>query len=156
MDETWNQEVFVKATIGDLATVLGLVEAYYSFDRIPFHLPRVRRALEVLLRDTSLGQVWLIRIDHKDVGYVIFTFGYDLEFGGRQATVTDLYIADEYRGLGLGMSTLKAIETTCRELGVTALELQVESSNKAAQAFYRKAGFDSHDRIPMSKPLFNE
>jgi ribosomal protein S18 acetylase RimI-like enzyme len=38
-------------------------------------------------------------------------------------------------------------------LGIGALELQVERHNLAAQALYRKLGFQPQDRIPMSKIL---
>jgi ribosomal protein S18 acetylase RimI-like enzyme len=86
-------------------------------------------------------------------GYVILTFGGDLEFGGRQATVTDLYIIDGYRRLGLGSKILHFVEETCKELGIKALELQVERKNVAAQTFYCKLGFERHDRIPLSKRL---
>jgi ribosomal protein S18 acetylase RimI-like enzyme len=107
----------------------------------------------VLLRDRSIGRVWLIRRGQEDLGYVILTFGYDLEFGGRQAIVTDLYVVDRYRRLGLGTQTLHFLEETCRKMAIAALELQVERKNVAALAFYRKLGFERHDRIPLSKRL---
>jgi ribosomal protein S18 acetylase RimI-like enzyme len=105
------------------------------------------------LRDSSLGCVWFIRIGGEDAGYVIITFGYDLEFGGRQGTVTDLFIVDRYRRRGLGCETIRFVEGACRELGLEALELQVERKNPGAQAFYRKLGFEPHDRIPLGKRL---
>jgi GNAT superfamily N-acetyltransferase len=76
-----------------------------------------------------------------------------LEFGGPQSTITELYIVDRYRRLGLGTKTLRFVEATCRELGVRALELQVESKNMAAQAFYPKLVFEPNDRITLSKLL---
>ncbi|MBV9181606.1 MAG: GNAT family N-acetyltransferase [Acidobacteria bacterium] len=105
------------------------------------------------MADNSLGRAWLIRFAGCDAGYVIVTFGYDLEFGGRQATLTDLYIVEKYRRMGLGKSALGLVAITCRTMGITTLELQVERHNRAAQAFYRKLGFEEHDRIPMSKSL---
>ena len=144
---------FVRACSADLERVLSFVKTYYEFDAIPFSATEVRSGLEALLRDLSLGQIWLIRVGHEDVGYVVLTFGYDLEFGGPQATITELYIVDRYRRLGLGTKTLRFVEATCRELGVRALELQVESKNMAAQAFYPKLVFEPNDRITLSKLL---
>ena len=48
---------------------------------------------------------------------------------------------------------INLIEGTCRQLGIGALELQVERDNVRAQALYRKLGFRGHERIPMSKTL---
>lgn len=145
--------IFVQASPADLEKVLGLVKKYYEFDGIQFSAHAIKGGLEVLLRDPSIGRVWLIRVGSEDVGYVILTFSYDVELGGRQGTVTDFYIVDGYRRLGLGTKTFRFIETACGELGLGALELQVERKNIVAQAFYRKLGFEPHDRIPLSKLL---
>src|SRR5919108_6683023 len=98
---------FVRTGTSDLERVLTFVKSYYQLDRLPFRAPEIKWGLEALLRDPSRGRVWIIRISHEDVGYVILTFGYDLEFGGRQATITDLYIASRYRRRGLGTETLR-------------------------------------------------
>jgi len=141
------------ADVADLEALLEFVKAYYDFDEIPYRSEKTRTALGILLRDLSLGRVWIIRYGRKAVGHAILTFGYDLEFNGRQATITELFIAPEYRSRGLGGKMVKLIEETCRQMGIGALELQVERDNVRAQALYRKLGFRAHDRIPMSKML---
>lgn len=92
-------------------------------------------------------------LPRNDVGYVILTFGFDLEFGGSTATITELYIAPGYRHGGLGAKTMQRLEALCCELGIQCLELQVERGNIPAQAFYTKLGFVAHDRIPLTKDL---
>jgi ribosomal protein S18 acetylase RimI-like enzyme len=141
------------ADVTDLEALLKFVKAYYEFDEIPYRTGRIRAALRILLKDPSLGRVWIIRCGDKAVGHAILTFGYDLEFNGRQATITELFIAPAYRSLRLGSKMIKLIERTCRQLGIDALELQVERDNVRAQSLYRKLGFSTHDRIPMSKML---
>jgi len=141
------------ADVSDLDALLEFVRAYYDFDGIPYRSERIRIALDILLRDPSLGRVWIIRFGRKAVGHAILTFGYDLEFNGRQATITELFIAPAYRSRRMGSKMIKLIEETCRQLGIAALELQVERDNVRAQSLYRKLGFRTHDRIPMSKML---
>ena len=141
------------ADVSDLDALLEFVKAYYDFDGIPYRSERIRIALDILLRDPSLGRVWIIRFGRKAVGHAILTFGYDLEFNGRQATITELFIAPAYRSRHMGSEMIKLIEETCRQLGIGALELQVERDNVRAQSLYRKLGFRAHDRIPMSKML---
>jgi ribosomal protein S18 acetylase RimI-like enzyme len=141
------------AKSADLETILKFVRAYYRFDGIPYRHRKIRTALRMLLKGPWLGRVWIIRDGKNAVGHAILTFGYDLEFGGRQATITELFIAAEYRSRGLGRKMIKVIEGTCRQLGIGAIELQVERDNVRAQSVYRKLGFRGYDRIPMSKVL---
>ena len=141
------------ADVTDLDASLEFVKAYYDFDEIPYRSERIRTALGILLRDPSLGRAWIIHYGDKAVGHAILTFGYDLEFNGRQATITELFIAPEYRSRRLSSKMIRLIEGTCRRLRIGALELQVERDNVRAQSLYRKLGFHAHDRIPMSKML---
>jgi ribosomal protein S18 acetylase RimI-like enzyme len=78
---------------------------------------------------------------------------FDLEFGGRQATITELYIIPEHRRLGVGRATLLFVEDTLRLLGISVFELQVERDNHAARAFYRAFGMHEHGRVPLSKRI---
>jgi diamine N-acetyltransferase len=87
------------------------------------------------------------------VGYVLFTFGFDIEFGGRFAVITDLYLQPGWRGKGLGAETLRFVAAECQSLGVRALQLEVEQDNVAAQALYRKFGFRQLTRLAMLKRL---
>lgn len=130
---------------------MELIKAYYAFDKIPFHPEKIGPALHELLSDESLGKAWLIQTDGNDAGYVLATFGYDLEFGGRVATITEFYLRPEYRRSGLGTQTVEFVENTLRASGVETLGLHVEHSNREALTFYSKNGFHEHDRIPMSK-----
>jgi ribosomal protein S18 acetylase RimI-like enzyme len=134
---------------------MPLVQAYYEHDGIAFDAAVVRRGLGELLANTSLGGAWLI-FDGESasaIGYFVLTFGFDLEFGGRQATITELYLIPERRRSGVGRAALSFVEETLRSLGIHAFELQVESDNHAARAFYRAFGMREHARIPLSKRI---
>jgi ribosomal protein S18 acetylase RimI-like enzyme len=153
MEFLMKDPTFRSAELSDRDILLSLIRQYYAFDHIEADTDALRPSLETLISDPTLGRIWLIQADNHNqpVGYVILTFGYDLEFGGRQATVTDLYIVPEYRGYGFGFKTLQFIEESCRTLGIRAFELQVKRENLAAQRLYERFGMMAHDRIPMSK-----
>lgn len=142
---------FKLATEADTETLVNFIRKYYEFDHIPFHENEIRAGLPIFLKDPALGRAWLVLSAGKIVGYTIFTFSFDLELGGRLATITDLYFEESQRGKGLGRRTLNHIEEFCRNSGVLALELRVERNNPRAFALYQKFGFKSYDRIPMSK-----
>jgi ribosomal protein S18 acetylase RimI-like enzyme len=74
-----------------------------------------------------------------------------LEFGGRDAFIDELYVRPAYRGQGIGTKVLKFADEVCRSAGVQALHLEVERKNVKAQTFYRKVGFQDHDRYLMTR-----
>src|SRR5260370_22866064 len=93
---------FKAATTADARNLEKWVRAYYKFDGIAFESEAVRPALAVLLKNKSLGKAWFIQRRGRPVGYVVVTLGFDHEFGGRMATVTDLYPEPRRRRTGPG------------------------------------------------------
>jgi GNAT superfamily N-acetyltransferase len=134
----------------DFDRLLRLVAAYYRFDSIAFDTRITGGALRLLLREKSLGRVWVIDSGRELAGYAIVTYNYDLEFGGIEAIMTDLFVAQRHRRKGLGARMIEAVRDFCRREGIGALELQVSRRNDAAQTFYRALGFEALDRIVMS------
>jgi|SRR5271166_180225 len=99
---------------GDWARLLPLVEAYYQFDSIAFDHVVTGRALRRLLRDPSLGRAWIAEAGRSPAGYAILTYNYDLEFGGTQKIITDMFVGSRYRRKGLGTTLIEAICDNCR------------------------------------------
>jgi GNAT superfamily N-acetyltransferase len=125
----------------DHAVLLKLIRAYYRFDKIPFNPRSLNKGLDTLLRNVSQGQAWLMENHKKAVGYAVLTYNFDLEYGGVEGMLTDLYVDKHFRDQGIGSLALFEIEDFCRERGIRAIELQVLRHNRAAETFYRKAGF---------------
>lgn len=142
---------FVRAKAEHAATLLKFVRAYYEFDGIAFDRDSVARGITELIANPSLAEAWLIQDGSELVGHFVLAFGFDLEFGGRQATLTELYLEPHARGRGLGSATLRFAEERLRELGIRTLELQAEHDNTDALRFYERAGFVRETRIPLTK-----
>ncbi|MCL4295042.1 MAG: GNAT family N-acetyltransferase [Anaerolineae bacterium] len=106
-------------------------------------------AVERLVGEDGLGQIWLIHVAGQPVGYMAVTFSYSLEFHGRDALLDELYLHDPYRHLGV--SSLKFAKARSRSLGVNALHVEIERDNLPAQALYRAAGFVDDDSYLMTK-----
>jgi ribosomal protein S18 acetylase RimI-like enzyme len=141
------------AGVEEANRLMDFIQAYYEFDGIPFDAEKIKPPLEELLSDKSLGRAWFIEAEGAPTGFVIATFGFDLEFGGRLATVTELYLHPEYRRKGLGARALELLQDILAKSGMKTLELEVEITNTNAFAFYKKIGFQVHDRIPLSRPI---
>jgi ribosomal protein S18 acetylase RimI-like enzyme len=144
---------FEAAGVSDLDALLALMGEYYAFDRLPFDRDQATRALTALLSDRSLGSVWLILVEAEAAGYLVLTFGYSLEFHGRDAFVDELYIREAFRRSGLGTQAIAFAVEQCRAAGVRALHLEVERANTRAQAFYRTVGFVDHNRYLLTRWL---
>jgi len=125
----------------DHKVLLRLIIAYYRFDKIPFKRESLSRGLDTLLRNLSQGQAWMLETHHKAIGYAILTYNFDLEYGGVEGMLSDLYVAKRFRQRGVGSLALYEIEDFCRERGIRTIKLQVQHHNQSANTFYRKTGF---------------
>ena len=140
------------AALDDLATVLPRTRDLNAHEGIAIDAPTLEAALERLLRDPSLGGVWLIERERVAIGYAIVTFGYDLEFGGRDAFLTELWVDPDARGRGAGSAALELLGPELRALGVRALHLQVRPENPALR-LYQRQGFVVSPRLIMTQRL---
>lgn len=132
---------------------MPLIEAYYAFDEIRFEERAIRRGLQELLVDSPFGGLWLIEHELEVAGYFVLTLGFDLEFGGRVGTLTELFLVPSARRRGFGTAALEFACATLRSWGAQALELQAERDNTEALSFYAKFGMTAYDRVAMSKRL---
>jgi GNAT superfamily N-acetyltransferase len=138
------------ARSSDLRELLRLVGAYYRFDRIRFERGTIGGALRRLLRKPALGRVWVAQGRERLVAYLVLTFNYDLEFGGLEGMITELYVEARWRRFGIGRQLIDLARSFCHKSGVGTLELQVSRDNRAARAFYQSLGFREFDRVVMA------
>ncbi len=144
---------FSSAHRADLGLLVAFMGEYYLFENIPFDEQAAKSAVSELLDRPNLGRAWLIKSEERPVGYVFLTFGFILEFGGRDAFIDEVYLTPDHQGKGIGALTLAFIEEQARALGLRALRLEVSKGNLRALGLYQKAGFQAHDRFLMTKPL---
>jgi len=144
---------FEIAKESDMEILLELMRESYAFEQFPFNRSAARKALSDILHHDSLGRVWLIKTENKVIGYIVLTLGFSLEYHGRDAIIDELYIKEDYRGQGIGTRAIELASKESRLLGIKALHLEVERKNTNAQRFYRKIGFEDHDRYLLTKWL---
>jgi len=130
-----------------------MMRRYYAEDGYPFVEAQARQAVIELIRDESLGGLWVAHAGGSIAGYLAVTLGFSLEYRGRDAFIDELFIAESRRGQGLGREALEVAESYCRRLGVQALHLEVERHREPALELYRRTGFKAHDRQLMTKWL---
>ena len=90
------------ATSADLETLVPRVLALNEHEHIILEMTQLRTNLGQLLASPSLGAVFLVMQDERPIGYALTTFSFDLEFGGREAWLTEIWIDEDARGTGAG------------------------------------------------------
>lgn len=144
---------FKLAENSDIDTILTLIQEFYELEKLKFDATTARKALNDLLNNESLGIVWLIQHQGEAIGYFVLTFGYSLEFAGRDALLDEFYVRSSYQGQGIGTKALEYVQEFCHSLGIQVMHLVVERKNANAQKLYRRFGFEKHDRYILSKWL---
>lgn len=142
-----------QAGASDLPDLLDLMREFYVESGYLLDAERGRAAFRPLLSPGGLGQVWLADADGIVAGHLVLTFGYSMEYGGRNAIVDDLYVRPALRNRGVGKALLRRARAACLTLGVRAMHVEVGRTNEAAQAVYRGEGFQSTGRELLTVAL---
>lgn len=129
-----------------LEELLPLVSAYHAFENVESSSEHRRSSVANLLRDKSLGEIWLIRKPDSLIGYIAVCYSYSIEFGGRDAFIDEFYVEAAERGRGIGSWVLVEVSALLRERNIVALHLEVDGTNERAQSTYGRAGFSSRDK----------
>ncbi len=138
----------------DLDRLMTLVSAFHAETGIEQDADQRREALRPLLEGIPHGCIYLIGPGRAPLGYIILTFGWSVEFGGMDGFVDEIYIRPAVRGRGIASEVLHDLPKALAEAGVTALHLEVDRTNDAAQKLYLRSGFKARDRyMLMSRTL---
>ena len=135
-----------KASLEDVPRLVALMAEFYAEGGYALNHQRAAEAFAALLADERLGHVWFIQADSKDVGHVVVTLCFSMEYGGLIAYVDDLFVQRAFRRAGLGTAALEEVKAFCAKRGVGALFVETGQENAAAQALYRRAGLVNTDR----------
>ena len=137
-----------RARAQDLPLLLTLVAEFCALDQHPFDSDRVAFSLSPLLDNDEHGVVYIVE---PDTGYLIVTWGYSLESGGREGLIDEIYL--RRRGEGIGASVMTWLFEEMRRRGIVRMFLETESHNDRARHFYAQHDFEADDSIWMSRTL---
>ncbi|MBW4518334.1 MAG: GNAT family N-acetyltransferase [Scytolyngbya sp. HA4215-MV1] len=129
-----------QAIPNDIDTLVNLMTEFYAESDYELDRPMAEKAFAAILADQRLGYVWMIDEQGKDVGYVVLTLRFGMEYGGLMACLDDLFVVPQSRNRGLSTAALFQVHDFCKSLGVRALTVEVSYSNGSAQTVYRRLG----------------
>jgi len=142
-----------KATLDDIPALVDMMQEFYAEADYSLDRQWAAASFSALLRDDSLGVVWIIADDSEPAGYVVLTVRFSMEYGGLDAFIDDLFIRPEWRRRGLGRAALRALFDECKRRQVLAVHVEVGHDNVAAKALYYsyglKLGADGRQRLTV-------
>lgn len=143
---------FTLARPQDLQELLAMMTELQTDDpwSCTFDEKFARSVMDELLRNPSVGRVWIISAGAETIGYIVMAFDYSLEYRGKGAWVDEFFIRPAHRGQGVGAKALEFFEEQARLLGVKVVHLEVNHGNPAIE-LYRRRGFEDHQRYLMTK-----
>ncbi|CAN5915058.1 hypothetical protein BH11MYX2_BH11MYX2_08420 [soil metagenome] len=140
------------ARADELDVLMPRVRALNDHEHITVPTEQLRASLAHLLSYPELGLAFHITRGPTAIGYALTTFSFDLEFGGREAWLTELWIDDVHRGSGVGRAAIELLAAELSDRDIGAMHLQVRPENPAFR-LYERMGFEASPRTVMTKRL---
>ena len=140
---------FKPLEIADIEVITQMMQNFYAIDNYPMDVEVAKNLFQEFITNEHLGKSWLIYSENEVVGYIILTFIFSFEYGGKIAFVDELFIKETARGKGFGKEAIQFIQQEVPKLSLKLLYLEVEPHNENAQKLYLAHDFELHNRKLM-------
>lgn len=140
---------FKPLEIADIEVITQMMQDFYAIDNYPIDIEVAKNLFQEFITNEHLGKSWLIYSENEIVGYIILTFIFSFEYGGKIAFVDELFIKETARGKGIGKEAIQFIQREVPKLSLKLLYLEVEPHNENAQKLYLAHDFVIHNRKLM-------
>ena len=140
---------FKPLEISDISIITKMMQDFYAIDNYPMDVEVDKKLFQEFISNEHLGKSWLMYSENEIVGYIILTFIFSFEYGGKIAFVDELFIQETARGKGFGKEAIQFIQQEVPKLSLKLLYLEVEPHNENAQKLYLAHDFELHNRKLM-------
>ena len=140
---------FKPLEIADIEIITQMMQDFYAIDNYPMDIEVAKTLFQEFISNEHLGKSWLIYSENEIVGYMIITFIFSFEYGGKIAFVDELFIKETARGKGIGKDAIQFIQAEVPNLSLKLIYLEVEPHNENAQKLYLAHDFELHNRKLM-------
>ena len=140
---------FKPLEIADIEVITQMMQNFYAIDNYPMDVEVAKNLFQEFITNEHLGKSWLIYSENEIVGYIILTYIFSFEYGGKIAFLDELFIKETARGKGFGKEAIRFIQGEVPKLSLKLLYLEVEPHNENAQKLYLAHDFVIHNRKLM-------
>ena len=134
-----------EATPKDVPLIVHFIKEIAEFERLSDEVS----ATEAVIRETLFGEepaarVIFVEVDGKPVGYAVYFFNFSTFTGTPGLYIEDIFVYEEYRGIGAGEAMMKYLARRARSEDCERMEWAVLDWNPARK-FYERFGAESLD-----------
>jgi ribosomal-protein-alanine N-acetyltransferase len=112
------------------------VPAVVALDKISFTLPWPERSFRLELTENPASRSWVVELDGRIVGMIVAWLLVD------EAHIATFAVHPDYRRLGIATKLLTHVLRSMSMEGAVTSFLEVREGNTAAQAMYRRFGYE--------------
>lgn len=125
----------------DASCVMEMMEVFYASPAVLSNgsAEIFSNDIEACVSENPYAEGYIIENETAIQGYAMIAKSYSTEFGKPCIWIEDLYLKEEYRGLGIGKQFFDFI---FQKYPGHLFRLEAEEENNRAIALYKKCGFD--------------
>ena len=109
---------------------------------LPISGRKIENTIAESLAHPEKTRITMIRADGSNVGYSVIIFSWSNEYGGDIIGIDELYIKKGYRNKGIASDFIRRQMSAYPDKNIVAINVETTSSNKAAERFYQRLGFE--------------
>ena len=134
----------------DASQVLEMMRVFYASDAVLSNGSEeiFRADIDHCLSGSPYVEGYVFEDEGQLQGYAMVARSYSTEFGKPCVWLEDIYVKEQYRGLGIGSRFLGLMAETYPD---AVLRLEVEEENARAVHVYQKCGFEVIPYMEMKK-----
>lgn len=137
-------------TIDDKKSVMEMMRAFYSSEAVWSNGSEqiFMSDIENCINESPYLEGYIFEASNEIEGYAMIAKSFSTEFGKQCIWIEDLYIKEEYRGLGIGS---QFIDFITQKYADAVFRLEVEEENECAIKVYKKSGFEFLPYMEMKR-----
>ena len=138
----------------DREEVFKMMRVFYNSEAVIYTAPDeiLYKDIDDCLSDLPFIEGYVFEKNGELMGYAMAAKSYTTEYGGLLIFIEDLYIKEDFRGMGIGSSFFHFIEEKYKGQAVR-YKLEVEEENRNAISVYKKRGYEKLGYFIMSKEV---
>jgi diamine N-acetyltransferase len=125
-----------KADANDFQNLFVLIKNFAEFIGTP---EKVVTTPSQMVKDQNYINCYVVLDGDKMIGFATYFFAY-YSWSGKAIYLDDLYVLDNYRGLGIGSKLLDTVIDTAKREECKKVRWQVSKWNREAIEFYKMRG----------------
>ena len=128
------------ATPGDTALILSFIKELAEYERLLHEVVATEELLHEWLFIKKTAEVIFAECEGKAIGFALFFHNFSTFLGRSGIYLEDLYVQEEFRGLGIGKTLLRKLAAIAVERGCGRLEWWCLDWNTRSIDFYLSLG----------------